>query len=150
MGSSVVLSSAEGSQMVRENRKLQSEFGQPKKWRPFAVFVIIDYQVLRESRIKMLRPEKINVRGNMTAMDFIADSLNHFTTRELNVLDMPIETDSSRDIGNQLGFSARPVETPRGRISNRMRVDDLSHFSYRSHGQGTIAPSVLQRKQPHE
>lgn len=51
----------------------QSEFSQPKKRKPFTVFLIVDDQSLRESIVAMLKAEKIDVQDYMTAMEFYRD-----------------------------------------------------------------------------
>lgn len=51
----------------------QSEFRQPKKRRPFTVFLIIDDRSVRESLAAALRSERIDVRDYMTAMEFYRD-----------------------------------------------------------------------------
>ena len=51
----------------------QSEFSQPKKRRPFTVFLIVDDRMLRESLVEFLQAEKIDVQDYMTAMEFYRD-----------------------------------------------------------------------------
>ena len=51
----------------------QSEFGQPKKRRPFTVFLVVDDQTSRESLAAALREQKIDVQDYMTAMEFYRD-----------------------------------------------------------------------------
>ncbi len=51
----------------------QSEFSQPKKRRPFTVFLIVDDQTLRASLVHILTAEKIDVQDYMTAMEFYRD-----------------------------------------------------------------------------
>ena len=51
----------------------QSEFSQPKKRRPFTVFLIIDDQTVRASLVEELRSAKIDVQDYMTAMEFYRD-----------------------------------------------------------------------------
>jgi len=51
----------------------QSEFSQPKKRKPFTVFLIVDDQVMRQSLVEILRSEKIDVQDYMTAMEFYRD-----------------------------------------------------------------------------
>lgn len=50
-----------------------SEFSQPKKRRPFTVFLIVDDQSTRESLVEILKSEKIDVQDYMTAMEFYRD-----------------------------------------------------------------------------
>ena len=50
-----------------------SEFSQPKKRRPFTVFLIVDDRMLRESLVEFLQAEKIDVQDYMTAMEFYRD-----------------------------------------------------------------------------
>jgi FixJ family two-component response regulator len=51
----------------------QSEFSQPKKRKPFTVFLIVDDQTMRGSLVEVLRSEKIDVQDYMTAMEFYRD-----------------------------------------------------------------------------
>jgi RNA polymerase sigma factor (sigma-70 family) len=51
----------------------QSEFSQPKKRKPFTVFLIVDDQAMRQSLVEILRSEKIDVQDYMTAMEFYRD-----------------------------------------------------------------------------
>ena len=51
----------------------QSEFGQPKKRRPFTVFLIIDDGSVRSSLAGFLRQQKLEVHDYMTAMEFYRD-----------------------------------------------------------------------------
>lgn len=51
----------------------QSEFSQPKKRRPFTVFLIVDDRAMRESLAEILRNQKIDVQDYMTAMEFYRD-----------------------------------------------------------------------------
>lgn len=51
----------------------QSEFSQPKKRRPFTVFLIVDDQTLRASLVHILTAKKIDVQDYMTAMEFYRD-----------------------------------------------------------------------------
>lgn len=51
----------------------QSEFSQPKKRKPFTVFLIVDDQALRQSLVEMLKSAKIDVQDYMTAMEFYRD-----------------------------------------------------------------------------
>ncbi len=51
----------------------QSEFRQPKKRKPFTVFLIIDDQTMRGSLVEVLKSEKIDVQDYMTAMEFYRD-----------------------------------------------------------------------------
>ena len=51
----------------------QSEFSQPKKRKPFTVFLIVDDQAMRESLVEILKSEKIDVQDYMTAMEFYCD-----------------------------------------------------------------------------
>ncbi|MFN9720473.1 MAG: response regulator transcription factor [Planctomycetota bacterium] len=51
----------------------QSEFSQPKKRRPFTVFLIIDDRSVRESLAAALKGARIDVRDYMTAMEFCRD-----------------------------------------------------------------------------
>ena len=51
----------------------QSEFSQPKKRKPFTVFLIVDDQALRRSLVEILTSEKIDVQDYMTAMEFYRD-----------------------------------------------------------------------------
>lgn len=51
----------------------QSEFSQPKKRRPFSVFLIVDDRKLRESLGAALRKHQIDVHEYMTAMEFRRD-----------------------------------------------------------------------------
>ena len=51
----------------------QSEFSQPKKRRPFSVFLIVDDKILRESLGAALREHRIDVHEYMTAMEFRRD-----------------------------------------------------------------------------
>ena len=48
----------------------QSEFSQPKKRKPFTVFLIVDDQTIRQSLVEILKSEKIDVQDYMTAMEF--------------------------------------------------------------------------------
>ena len=48
--------------------KTQSEFSQPKKRKPFTVFVIVDDPTARESLVEILKAQKIDVQDYMTAM----------------------------------------------------------------------------------
>jgi two-component system response regulator FixJ len=48
----------------------QSEFSQPKKRKPFTVFLIVDDQTMRGSLVEALKSEKIDVQDYMTAMEF--------------------------------------------------------------------------------
>jgi FixJ family two-component response regulator len=51
----------------------QSEFSQPKKRKPFTVFLIVDDQAMRQSLVEILTLEKIDVQDYMTAMEFYRD-----------------------------------------------------------------------------
>ena len=51
----------------------QSEFSQPKKRKPFTVFLIVDDQTIRQSLVETLKSEKIDVQDYMTAMEFYRD-----------------------------------------------------------------------------
>lgn len=51
----------------------QSEFSQPKKRRPFTVFLIVDDRAMRESLAEILKNQKIDVQDYMTAMEFYRD-----------------------------------------------------------------------------
>jgi two-component system, LuxR family, response regulator FixJ len=51
----------------------QSEFSQPKKRKPFTVFLIVDDQTMRQSLVEILKSEKIDVQDYMTAMEFYRD-----------------------------------------------------------------------------
>ncbi len=51
----------------------QSEFSQPKKRKPFTVFLIVDDQAMRQSMVEILKSEKIDVQDYMTAMEFYRD-----------------------------------------------------------------------------
>lgn len=51
----------------------QSEFSQPKKRKPFTVFLIVDDQAMRQSLVEILKSEKIDVQDYMTAMEFYRD-----------------------------------------------------------------------------
>ena len=51
----------------------QSEFSQPKKRKPFTVFLIVDDRMLRESIVGVMKSEKIDVQDYMTAMEFYRD-----------------------------------------------------------------------------
>ncbi len=51
----------------------QSEFSQPKKRKPFTVFLIADDQAMRQSLVEILKSEKIDVQDYMTAMEFYRD-----------------------------------------------------------------------------
>ncbi len=51
----------------------QSEFSQPKKRKPFTVFLIVDDQATRQSLVEILKSEKIDVQDYMTAMEFYRD-----------------------------------------------------------------------------
>ena len=51
----------------------QSQFSQPKKRKPFTVFLIVDDQTMRQSLVDILKSEKINVQDYMTAMEFYRD-----------------------------------------------------------------------------
>jgi two-component system response regulator FixJ len=51
----------------------QSEFSQPKKRKPFTVFLIVDDQPLRQTLVEILESEKIDVQDYMTAMEFYRD-----------------------------------------------------------------------------
>ena len=51
----------------------QSEFSQPKKRKPFTVFLIVDDQTIRQSLVEILKSEKIDVQDYMTAMEFYRD-----------------------------------------------------------------------------
>ena len=53
--------------------KKQSEFSQPKKRKPFTVFLIVDDQTARESLVEILKAQKIDVQDYMTAMEFCRD-----------------------------------------------------------------------------
>ena len=50
-----------------------SEFSQPKKRKPFTVFLIVDDQTLRQTLVDILKAEKIEVQDYMTAMEFYRD-----------------------------------------------------------------------------
>ena len=50
-----------------------TEFEQPKKRRPFTVFLIEDDQAVRASLVEALGEHKISVRDYMTAMEFYRD-----------------------------------------------------------------------------
>ncbi|HQX53677.1 MAG TPA: response regulator [Planctomycetaceae bacterium] len=52
-----------------------SEFSQPKKRRPFTVFLVVDDRTLRESLSGFLSKQQIHVRDYMTAMEFYRDYL---------------------------------------------------------------------------
>ena len=52
---------------------VQSEFSQPKKRKPFTVFLIVDDQGMRQSLVEILKSEKIDVQDYMTAMEFYRD-----------------------------------------------------------------------------
>ncbi len=51
----------------------QSEFSQPKKRRPFTVFLIIDDGSVQSSLADFLREQKVDVQDYMTAMEFYRD-----------------------------------------------------------------------------
>ena len=51
----------------------QSEYSQPKKRKPFTVFLIVDDQPLRQTLVEILKSEKIDVQDYMTAMEFYRD-----------------------------------------------------------------------------
>ena len=51
----------------------QSEFSQPRKRRPFTVFLVMDDREMRESLADSLRSQKIVVEDYMTAMEFHLD-----------------------------------------------------------------------------
>jgi len=51
----------------------QSEFTQPKKRRPFTVFLIMDDGAVRSSLADFLRKQKVDVQDYMTAMEFYRD-----------------------------------------------------------------------------
>lgn len=51
----------------------QSEFSQPKKRKPFTVFLIVDDEAMRQSLVEILKSEKIDVQDYMTAMEFYRD-----------------------------------------------------------------------------
>jgi RNA polymerase sigma factor (sigma-70 family) len=51
----------------------QSEFRQPKKRKPFTVFLIVDDQAMRQSLVEILKSEKIDIQDYMTAMEFYRD-----------------------------------------------------------------------------
>lgn len=51
----------------------QSEFSQPKKRKPFTVFLIVDDRPLRQTLVEILSSEKIEVQDYMTAMEFYRD-----------------------------------------------------------------------------
>lgn len=51
----------------------QSEFSQPKKRKPFTVFLIVDDQAMRQTLADILKSEKIDVQDYMTAMEFYRD-----------------------------------------------------------------------------
>jgi two-component system response regulator FixJ len=53
--------------------KTQSEFSQPRKRKPFTVFLIVDDQELRVSLVEILKTQKIDVQDYMTAMEFYRD-----------------------------------------------------------------------------
>lgn len=50
-----------------------TEFQQPKKRRPFTVFLVEDDQSVRASLVEALEEQKITVRDYMTAMEFYRD-----------------------------------------------------------------------------
>ena len=50
-----------------------SDFSQPKKRKPFTVFLIVDDQTLRQTLVDILKAEKIEVQDYMTAMEFYRD-----------------------------------------------------------------------------
>jgi len=50
-----------------------TEFEQPKKRKPFTVFLVEDDQLVRASLVEALAEFKINVRDYMTAMEFYRD-----------------------------------------------------------------------------
>lgn len=52
---------------------MQSEFSQPKKRRPFTVFLIVNDRQIRESLVTTLTAEKIDAQDYMTAMEFYRD-----------------------------------------------------------------------------
>ncbi len=54
---------------------VQSEFSQPKKRRPFTVFLIVDDRALRETLVEVLKSQKIDVQDYMTTMEFYHDYL---------------------------------------------------------------------------
>jgi two-component system response regulator FixJ len=51
----------------------QSEFSQPRKRKPFTVFLVVDDRMLRESLVGILKSDKIDVQDYMTAMEFYRD-----------------------------------------------------------------------------
>ncbi len=51
----------------------QSEFSQPKKRRPFTIFLIVDDGSVRSSLADSLRQQKFDVQDYMTAMEFYRD-----------------------------------------------------------------------------
>ncbi len=51
----------------------QSEFSQPRKRKPFTVFLIVDDQAMRQSLVEILKSERIDVQDYMTAMEFYRD-----------------------------------------------------------------------------
>ena len=51
----------------------QTEFEQPKKRKPFTVFLVEDDQSVRASLVAALTEQKITVRDYMTAMEFYRD-----------------------------------------------------------------------------
>lgn len=53
--------------------KAASEFIQPKKRRPFSVFLVVDDQSLRDSLVEILKAQKIDIHDYMTAMEFYRD-----------------------------------------------------------------------------
>lgn len=59
--------------MNKNKLKSQSEFSQPKKRKPFTVFLIVDDQAMRQSLVEILKSEKIDVQDYMTAMEFYRD-----------------------------------------------------------------------------
>jgi two-component system response regulator FixJ len=58
---------------ISKKASAQSEFSQPKKRRPFTVFLIVDDQTVRESLVEVLKAQKIEVQDYMTAMEFYRD-----------------------------------------------------------------------------
>ena len=50
-----------------------SEFSQPKKRKPFSVFLVIDERTIRETLATSLKEQQIEVHDYMTAMEFYRD-----------------------------------------------------------------------------
>ncbi len=70
---SIVASFRHGKVQSTRKAVTQSEFSQPKKRKPFTVFLIVDDQAMRQSLVEILKSEKIDVQDYMTAMEFYRD-----------------------------------------------------------------------------